>query len=126
MEPTGLATPSPGQTKSGRARLSRESRVSRTMRRRAGVRRKRRSRVAGKLMAVRLYRGGGGEGNGLSLPGPPLAASSGADAARDLAVGQRLAGDADGDLLRRRAGTVGGVGVAAADDVGRLSAELLE
>src|SRR5258708_31496658 len=63
MEPTGSATPSPGQTKSGSTKLSGESRVSRTMRRRVGVRRKRRSRVSGKLMALRLYRGGGGEGN---------------------------------------------------------------
>src|SRR5258707_395672 len=73
MEPTGLATPSPGQTKRGRQRLSVDSRVSRTRRRKVGVRRKRRSRVSGKLMALGLYRGEGGEGNapeGRKTPGP--------------------------------------------------------
>src|SRR6185436_20895243 len=61
IELTGLATPSPGTTNSGSTRLSGERRVSRTSRRRAGVWRKRRSRVAGKLMTTGFYRAGGGK-----------------------------------------------------------------
>src|SRR5450432_1204790 len=43
-------TPVPGQTKSGKMKLSGESVVSRTRRRSAGVRRRRRGRVSGKAM----------------------------------------------------------------------------